>query len=336
MILLVYGTRPEWIKIKPLIDEFKNNNIKHKILFTGQHENIVNGSYDYNHNFIDYNPNRLNNILMNCLNIPEDVFKDITHILVQGDTTSALAMAINGMNRKIKIIHLEAGLRTFNIENPYPEEFNRKLISQIADIHLCPTVLNFENLQKEGVTNNVFAVGNTVLDNLKEYKDKTYYSNRVLITLHRRENHDKIDEWFTIINQLAIVNPDIEFILPIHPNPNVLKHKDILTHVTVVNPLNHHDLLTLMCSAKFIITDSGGIQEEASFLNKKVIICRTLTERPESLNISSELCVEPKDLKDLFYKFLNDFEINIENCPYGNGTSSLLISKLLNLVIYDK
>ena len=167
------------------------------------------------------------------------------------------------------------------------------------------------------------------LDNLLEYKSKCEYTNKVLVTLHRRENHHWMSEWFTELNNIAKQNPDLEFILPIHPNPNVQKHRDLLTHVNVIEPLNHSELLKLLIKVKFVISDSGGLQEEGSFFNKKVIVCRKTTERPEGIDTGHlYMCESPKELTVLFEIINKDYTVNSE-CPYGDGKSSKKISKLL-------
>ena len=223
MILLTYGTRPEYIKIKPLIKEFKNSNLPFKILFTGQHKDIANGEYDFKIEMVDLSSNRLDSVMANLMTLSDDIFEGITHVLVQGDTTSVVGLSMASLHRKIKVIHLEAGLRTYDTENPFPEENNRRIVSTIASIHLCPTELNRSNLENEHVLGDIYVVGNTVLDNLVDYKNKCEYTNKVLVTLHRRENHEQIIGWFNQINQLAKENPELEFILPIHPNPKCSK-----------------------------------------------------------------------------------------------------------------
>jgi UDP-N-acetylglucosamine 2-epimerase (non-hydrolysing) len=328
MILLTYGTRPEYIKIKPLIDEMIKQNIGFKTLFTGQHKDMVSDKATFNINMKMFGENRLDNIIQNCLNLPEEWFENITHILVQGDTTSVTGLSLAAMHRKIPIIHLEAGLRTYDNENPFPEENNRKIVSTIAKIHLCPTEYNKKCLESENTVGDIYVVGNTSLDNLTDVKSECEYLNKILITLHRRENHNKIDEWFTIINNLAKEYDNLEFILPIHPNPNVQKHKYILTNVKVVDPLSHFDLLNLLVKVKLVITDSGGLQEECSFLNKKCLVCREKTERPESLGVTSFLIKEPKLLKNYFDNLVNNFEVN-EVSPYGDGKSAIKIVKIL-------
>lgn len=328
MILLTYGTRPEYIKIKPIIAVLRDANIPFKVLFTGQHKDIANGYYDVKITMVDYSTNRLDNVIVNLMGLPDEIFEGISYILIQGDTTSVVGLALSALHRKIKVIHLEAGLRTYDNENPYPEENNRRIVSTIASIHLCPTRQNASNLYNEFIRDNIFVVGNTVLDNLVDYKDKCEYTNKVLITMHRRENHDKIHEWFTEINKLAIKHPELEFILPIHPNPNVQKHKGLLTNINVINPLEHSDLLEILIKTKLVITDSGGLQEECSFFNKKCLVTRKITERPESLGSTSFLILEPSDLNRAFEEHINNYEVNI-NSPYGDGKSAIKICEIL-------
>jgi UDP-N-acetylglucosamine 2-epimerase len=268
------------------------------------------------------------------MNLPDEIFDGITYVLVQGDTTSVVGLALSALHRKIKVIHLEAGLRTYDTENPYPEENNRRIVSTIASIHLCPTVQNAENLYKERVLGQIHVVGNTVLDNLIDYKEKCEYTDKVLITMHRRENHDKINFWFTEINELAKRYPELEFILPIHPNPNVQKYKDILTHVTVIPSMNHDDLLALLVKTKLVITDSGGIQEECSFFNKKCIVCRKVTERPESLGSTSFLVLHPDELSIVFNEHYENYVVDVKS-PYGDGTSAKKICKIVNQMINE-
>jgi UDP-N-acetylglucosamine 2-epimerase len=328
MILITYGTRPEYIKVKPLIDEMTSRDVKFKTLFTGQHKDIANFGADYNFEMVEHVDNRLNNVICNCLSIPNTYFEGITHILVQGDTTSVAGLAINAMNRKIKVIHLEAGLRTYDYENPFPEENNRRIVSTIASIHLCPTFNNRENLSRENVVGDLHVVGNTVLDNLLDYKKDCEYTDTVLVTMHRRENHNNMGLWFYVINELAKENPNLKFILPLHPNPNVQKNKKYLTHVNVIEPLSHEKLIQRLIKTKLVITDSGGIQEECSFFNKKALVCRKITERPESVGLTSFMVSGPDKLKDLFYEHINDYNVNIES-PYGDGYSAKKICDIL-------
>ncbi len=330
MILFCYGTRPEYIKIKKLIESCEGV-IPYKVLYVTQHKDIVLGDFDYKLVIDDLCDNRLNSIMASVfLNFKEEFLKDVTHILVQGDTATALSLSLIGLHYKKEVIHLEAGLRTYDYNHPYPEEMYRQLISRVSNYNLCPTESNKLNLENEKVQGQNFVVGNTVLDNLD--KDNISYEDKVLITLHRRENHEQMSEWFNEINQLAIENPQLVFTLPIHPNPNVLKHKHILSHVNVVDPMSHNDFIKEFKSSKILISDSGGVQEEAAFLNKKVIVCREKTERPESVGKTSFICKKPIDLKGIFYDIINDFDTQYE-CPYGEGDSCDKIVEIFKKII---
>lgn len=325
-ILICLGTRPEWLKIKPITKVLDKKN--YDLFFTGQHEDLLNDiNFDYKIE-IKSNKNRLDDIISSCMNNFPNV--DYDYVMVQGDTGSALGCALAAYNRKIKIIHLEAGLRTYDLENPYPEESYRQIISRISSINLCPTELSKTNLLNEKVSGKIYVVGNTVLDNLVHLKDNLSYGNQVLITLHRRENHDIMDEWFLELNKISVDYPNLEFILPIHPNPNVQKHKNLLNEkIKVVNPLSHNELIDVLTKCKFVITDSGGIQEEATFFNKKSIVCRKTTERPEGINTGHLiLCNETKDLNNLVYIINENYYID-NSCPYGDGYSSEKIVKIL-------
>jgi len=331
MILICFGTRPEYLKVKPLFESFKRENIPFKTVFTGQHDTLLTEvSFDWRlHIKNDYQTeNRLNSVFVSVMKQGEEAIRELnaTYVLVQGDTTSGAAFAMAAYHMGVKIIHLEAGLRTYDRTNPYPEEVNRQIISRIADIHFCPTKKNEQNLIDEKTEGQIFITGNTALDNIRDIL--TSESNKVLITLHRRENHAIAHKWFNEIEKLAISNPHLEFILPIHPNPSINRFKEDLIKVKVIDPLPHNELVELLAESKLIITDSGGIQEEASFLRKRTIICRKTTERPESLGQSGFLCRTPEDLPDLFNSVIN-YEVN-GYCPYGDGYSADKIVHIIN------
>jgi UDP-N-acetylglucosamine 2-epimerase (non-hydrolysing) len=322
-MLLCFGTRPEWLKIKPLIKVLDN----YQLLFTGQHPDLLKDlKVDYKITIGD-NSNRLDQLISDCLlQFPEG---DFDSVLVQGDTASAFACAVAAFNRRKKIYYLEAGLRSYNLNHPYPEEGYRQMIARLSDVNFCPTELSKKNLLDERVEGECHVVGNTVLDNLISYKPKCEYTNKVLVTLHRRENHHLMDRWFTEVNKLASNNLDLEFALPIHPNPNVLKHKHLLSHVNIVDPLSHSALLNLLVKCKMVISDSGGLQEEGSFFNKKVIACRKTTERPEAIETGHlHLCPKPEELNIIFEKINKNYIIN-SHCPYGDGKSSFKIKDII-------
>tara|TARA_R110002020_G_scaffold14313_6_gene50853 strand:- start:27414 stop:28400 length:987 start_codon:yes stop_codon:yes gene_type:complete len=328
MILLCYGTRPEWIKIKPLISAFEGT-IDFKVLFTGQHEQMR-GFYHDHFLKVEKGANRLDSIFSSIVNLDSCIFNGVEYVLVQGDTASACAMALAAFNRNVKIIHLEAGLRTRNLQHPYPEEGYRQMISRLASIHFCATQNNKTNLLLEKCEGEIFVVGNTVLDNLVGVE--TEYGDEVLVTMHRRENHPIMREWFNSINNIAKNNRDLKFTIPLHPNPSVMKHKNLLSSLNVVAPLEYNEMINRMSKCRFFISDSGGIQEEGSFLNKKVIVCRKWTERPESIGTHSVLCKSPHDLARAFESVKNNYEINIK-CPYGSGNASEMIVKVILGVI---
>ena len=329
MLLITYGTRPEYIKVLPVINEMKKRGMLYKTFFTGQHTDLLGVAEKPNHILsISDGPNRLDSIVQSILN-KEEIFDDITNVMVQGDTSSAFATALAAFHRKIPVAHLEAGLRTYDKYSPYPEEFNRAAISALAQIHLCPTHTAASNLKKEQRT-NIFVVGNTVLDHLNDIEVTT--SNKVMVTLHRREKLHQIQAWFETINEIAKEYKHLEFILPIHPNPEVRKHIDILSDVTVVEPMEHGDFISELSSCLFIITDSGGVQEEAAFLKKPCIVCRDFTERVEGLDTFSILCKEPQYLKGYIEHWATKVDLTDKACPYGNGKSSEYICNLINKI----
>jgi UDP-N-acetylglucosamine 2-epimerase (non-hydrolysing) len=332
-ILIIAGTRPEELKTYGLVQTLEKNSIPVLYAFTGQHKNIVDRSkYDFLFNIKDdKNSNRLDSIVSgNINNFGRFLNKHpyISHVLVQGDTTSAFAVALSAFHHGIKVIHLEAGLRTYDKKNPYPEEVNRKLIAQIADIHLCPTKQSLINLRNEETQGDIYVVGNTVIDNLLPYKERCEYTNKILVTMHRRENHERMAEWFSEINKLAIEYPQFEFILPIHPNPNVQKHRHLLPNVTVIEPLPYEEMLELLIKTRLVITDSGGLQEECSFFNKICLVCRTTTERPESIERSSWLVRSPTMLSSMFFDQYDRHEIDY-TCPFGDGHAAEKIMTII-------
>ena len=324
-ILICFGTRPEWLKVKSLVELLDKS--QYNLLFTGQHPDLLkNINVDFKINMSQSN-NRLDQIISDCmLQFP---IGDFDSVLVQGDTGSAFGCALAAYNRKLKIYYLEAGLRSYNLDHPYPEEAYRQMIARISDVNFCPTELSKQNLLNEKANGKCYVVGNTVLDNLINYKSKSEYTNKILVTMHRRENHHWMNQWFVEINKLASQNPDLEFILPIHPNPNVQKHKHLLNDVTVINPLTHPELLDILTKCRLVISDSGGLQEEGSFFNKKVIVCRTTTERPEAIETGHlHICKSPNDLKSKFGELIDNYYIDTK-CPYGDGKTS---SKIKNII----
>lgn len=328
-LLICFGTRPEWLKIKPLVKILPRESFK--LLFTGQHTDLVeNFSVDY-HLTISGGINRLDAIISDCLlQFPNEEFSGV---LVQGDTASAFGCALAAYNRKLPIYYLEAGLRSYDLENPYPEEAYRQMISRISTVNFSPTTLSANNLRNEQVSGKIYVVGNTVLDNLMSYSKGTYGKN-ILVTLHRKENHSIMKEWFTVLEELANKYTEYNFLLPMHPNTNVDTYKSILKKVNVIPPMTHTETINLLKDCLTIITDSGGLQEEGAFFNKKVIVCRKTTERPEGIQSGHlYMCEHPSILHEVFDRIVNDPYVDFP-CPYGDGNSSSKIKDILNDEIF--
>ena len=325
-ILIAFGTRPEWIKIKPLFNAFEKSGITYNSLFTGQHVDLIQeNEFDYEISIPEDNHNRLNEIIANIL-VSDVEWEDFDYVLVQGDTASAYAVALAAYNRKVKVIHLEAGLRSYDLDNPFPAEAYRQMISRIATVNLCPTSENSKGLKEEKVSGSITTVGNTVLDNLLNVN--SYYGETVLVTMHRRENHDSLPEWFQEISKLAEQHRTLQFKIPLHPNPRVQECRQYLKNIQVLEPLSYDQMIKEIANCKLIISDSGGIQEEASFLNKKVIVCRKTTERKESIGVHSFMCPTPSDLNKVFNDLVYDYQVDAE-CPYGDGKASENVVKSL-------
>ena len=328
-ILAIYGTRPEYLKIKPVIIKSKG---LIKTCFIKQHTNIIDfGKSDFLIEMENTCTNRLNSIFSEIFLKAEAYISQFDAILIQGDTATVAASSLVAYHLKKKIIYLESGLRTYDLNNPYPEEGYRQMVSRIADINLCPTKLSAKNLKKEKTNGSIHIVGNTSLDNLIKLKHETTYGDKVLITLHRNENLSILKDWLIAIDEFAKNNKNLQFIFPAHPNPYILEQTKILKNVEVVLPLQHIELLNILKDCRFVISDSGGIQEEASFLNKKIIVCRKTTERPEGINSGHIiLCEEPSKFNKIAEIIKNNYSINTK-CPYGNGKSSKKILRLLNI-----
>lgn len=333
-ILIGWGSRPERIKLEPVFREFDKYEIPFISLFTGQHPDLVQTTerdviftLDMENSISRLNScsNQIQNLLCDYL----ESNKNIEYVMVQGDTVSAYACAMAAFHMGRKVIHLEAGLRTWDKSNPWPEEAYRYAISGVASINFCATDRNLDNLGNLRESSEWYVVGNTGMDNLAALELPVTYEDQILITLHRRENHEIIDQWFKEINELAKANPHLHFILPLHPNPNVQKHKGLLTNVFVVNPLSHKNCLELISRCKMGISDSGGLQEEFSWFKKKLIVCRKVTERPESLGKTSFLCPHPSNLKNLFNDIIADFKPSNHPCCFGDGKTAQKVANIL-------
>ena len=295
-ILICFGTRPEYIKVKYFIDTF--NNIK--TCFTGQHSLLKNIKVDYQLGIGNNIENRYNNILSNVIKYSY-IFEDIDYVLIQGDTVSTFSIAISAFHNKIKIIHLEAGLRTYQ-KTPFPEEGYRNMISRITDIHLCYYDFHKKNLISENIKDNIYVIGNV---SLKYLDNKKLSDNKlIIVTLHRNENIPIIEKWFSEIEKISNIFKDYQFILPIHPNPLIYKHKNVLKRVQVIDSLEYNTMIKLLKICCLVISDSGGLQEETHYFNKKIIVCRENTERDLNYYNNITLCKNYKDLLGLVTEIL--------------------------------
>lgn len=364
-IMFIYGTRPEAIKMAPLVKEFQKNNKSFNtvVCLTGQHRQMldqineffgIKGDFDLNL----MKPNQtLFDVVSGCLLGLKDILnkENPDLIFVQGDTATVLAGALAAYFYKIPVAHLEAGLRSGDKYAPFPEEINRILTGHIADYHFAPTERAVNNLKIENIENNVFKVGNTVIDALhlgldlikksgedkyKEFFNFIDFSKRViLVTGHRRENFgDGFEHMCRAISHLAD-NNDIEIVYPMHMNPNVrqpvMKYLSNKKNVHLIEPLDYPYLIWLMEKCFFVLTDSGGIQEEAPALGKPVLVMRDVTERQEGVEAGTAKLVGT-DFDVIIReasKLLNDKTeyskmANAVN-PYGDGTTSKQIVKII-------
>ena len=359
-IIFIVGTRPEAIKMAPVILKFQEhrNIFNIVVCVTGQHEELVNQvnelfdiKEDRNLKLMSDNQT-LAGFGAKCLS-QLDLYigqEKPDWIFVHGDTSSAFYGALAGYYNKVKIAHVEAGLRTFNKNSPFPEEINRTLIGKLADLHFAPTTKSFNNLIAENVNpSKVVVTGNTVIDALKlivkKIDSKRVRLNEItkfirdsdekviLITMHRRENFgDSINNICRAIKELAINYPKCKFVYPVHPNPNVLKpvHELLsgIDNVYLIEPLNYVDFVYMMKKAYVIFSDSGGVQEEAPSLGIPVIVLRDKTERVEAVDAGTVvICgTKTKDIINHFDEIMNNQELYDRMSkainPYGDGTAS--------------
>lgn len=367
-LLFVFGTRPEAVKMAPLIKEFEKHpdHFDVKVAVTGQHREMLdqvlqffNIKPDYDLNLMKPNQTLFDvtaDALRGMEKILEEVKPDL--VIVQGDTTTVFAGALAGFYKKISVAHLEAGLRSGDKYSPFPEEINRILTGHIADYHWCPTEKARENLLAEGIKNEkIHVVQNTVidalflaLDLLKEegdekylefFKDVDFNKKLILVTAHRRESFGQpFENICNAVKELSAKYPDVEFVYPVHLNPNVREVvfgilSDI-PNIHLMDPLDYPYMVWIMNKAHIVLTDSGGVQEEAPSLGKPVIVLRDVTERQEGVDAgTAKLVGTDKELIINATSALLDNEQEYEKMakavnPYGDGTTSKRIVKLLS------
>ena len=334
-ILIVYGTRPEVIKLSPVIRELSKRKIPFKTVFTGQHKELYEDvkelvpEPDFHLSIMKENQS-LNNIMTGISSSFSEILKDVSPdlLIVQGDTSTVAISALIAFYEKIPVRHVEAGLRTYDLSSPFPEEGNRQLVSRLAKYNWAPTELAAEQLKKENV-DNIIVTGNTVIDVCINFNYPVSYDDKILITLHRRENFGKpMEKIFEEIETLAMEHYELEFIFPMHPNPNVQKLKPILKHVNVIDPLGYSEMMKLLSKVKFVISDSGGVQEECAAFKKKVLVCRDTTERPEGVSLGFAKLVHTNIIDN--FNWANQSPIWFGENPYGNGDASEKIVKSLH------
>ena len=362
--LVLFGTRPEAIKLAPVINELKkHSNIETVVVSSSQHTDLltpfleifeIKTDYDLKVMTENQTPNQVcAKVLSSLDSILKDERPDV--ILVQGDTTTAFAGAFAGFNRKIKIGHVEAGLRSGNPLSPFPEEMNRRLISQVAELNFAATEKNRENLLQEKVDfDKIFVVGNTVVDALhfilenstpsekiKNLLERTKGRKRLLLTTHRRESFgEAMSGNLKELRKFVDKNEDVCLFFPVHPNPNVQEiTNEILAdreRIYLLEPLDYIDFITLMKNAWLIVSDSGGVQEEAPSLGRPLLVLRENTERPEAISTGVAKLVggDSRNLAAMLEtNYNNETWIRsvreIEN-PFGDGRSAQkIVEKLL-------
>ena len=355
-IVVIAGTRPEIIKIAPIIRKLEEEKRKYIFVYTGQH-------YDYqlSNQIIedlelpppDYNFQLKSSIssiqiaeIMTKLEKIVKMKNDI--ILVQGDTNSVLAASLFAIKQNKKLVHVEAGLRSFDWK--MPEEHNRRMVDHISDYLLAPTKESKQNLINEKVNGKIFVTGNTVMDAVKDHiklsnkkskiQNNIKFNNYILATFHRAENVDDKKNLQNIIQ--GIIKSNLPIVIPLHPRTKKMMKKFSLfkkiktKNIQIIPPQGYLDFLSLMKNCKFIVTDSGGIQEEATskFLAKKVIVLRDSTERPEALENGNSILLQlnqQKISKQLKFEWNQNFKISNQS-PYGNGNSSKKIINILKKI----
>ena len=359
-VLCVFGTRPEAIKMAPLVSELKKNkNLKTIVCVTAQHRDmldsvlkIFNISPDFDLNIMKTDQS-LEYITTKVISKITDIMQKLKPdlVLVHGDTTTAMATSIAAFYQHIKVGHVEAGLRTYNINAPFPEEINRQVIDKISTYLFAPTKLNEKNLKSEGLNKNqkIVVTGNTIIDALKTTVSRTYHNKNlnpadnkrtILVTAHRRENFGlPLQNIANALKQLADDFDDVEIIYPIHPNP-VVKNtvKNILSghkRISLIEPLDVIDFHNFINHSYFVMTDSGGIQEEAPSLNKPVLVLRDETERLEGVKAGTLRLIgtNTNNIYREASRLLTDKNYynkiaKIKN-PYGDGLASKRIVKFI-------
>jgi UDP-N-acetylglucosamine 2-epimerase (non-hydrolysing) len=368
-VLLVFGTRPEAIKMAPLVKAFQANDaFVTKVCVTAQHREMLDQVLDLFEITPDYDLNLMkpgqdlyditSNVLMGMKDVLSDCKPDV--VLVHGDTTTTSATSLAAFYQQISIGHVEAGLRTGDLLSPWPEEANRQITGVLANYHFAPTITSQNNLLKENKdSQNIIVTGNTVIDALFLALDKIKSNKEleedilnnleykiqddkkiILVTGHRRENHGQgFINICEALKQIALEHPTFDIVYPVHLNPNVQKPvKEILSNIDniyLIEPLQYEQFIYLMDKSYFIITDSGGVQEEAPSLGKPVLVMRDTTERPEALEAGTVKLVGTNTTKiineanDLINNPTSYEKMSKAHNPYGDGKACERIVEFL-------
>jgi UDP-N-acetylglucosamine 2-epimerase (non-hydrolysing) len=371
-IIIFVGTRPEAIKLAPFIKAIKNyKKIKAIICATGQHQKMVVDVLKLFSLSIDIRfklsnkDDSLNEMSSKLFLIADQVLNkyEPDAIVVQGDTNTATFCALAASNMRIPIYHIEAGLRSGNINNPFPEERNRILISTLASFHLCPTIDNQNNLVKEGIKKSqIYVTGNTVIDAVNYFKNlwkirspnfkdelKSFLAKekKILITCHRREMHGKnIELLCNMLIKISRKYPDFYWIFPVHPNPKiasvVYNKLNNFSNFLLTEPLNYETNLYVIDKVDFVVTDSGGIQEEALSFSKPTILIRDNTERPEAI-ASGFVKLASTNISKIHLLVLREMKLGLKRKkegfsknPFGDGKASLRISEIMNNIFFNE
>lgn len=365
-VLFLFGTRPEAIKMAPLIKTFSSDSkFSVKVGVTAQHREMLDQVLDFFDINVDYDlnvmtPNQTLHQLTATLieRITTEILdkENFDYVFVQGDTTTVLTGALAAFYKKIKVVHIEAGLRSGDMHSPFPEEMNRVLTSNLATYHFCPTKRAVENLGKEGLTTNVYEVGNTVIDALlmaveknkstneaqflQEFRAIDFSKKIILVTCHRRENFG--EPFITICDAINTIaekyNDSVEIVYPVHLNPNVkeIAHQKLTrSNIKLIAPLDYPQLVWMMSKSTIVLTDSGGIQEEAPSLGKPVLVLRNVTERTEGVDAGTAILVgtDREKIVSKTAELLDDVtyykQMSHASNPYGKGDTSELIRGIL-------
>lgn len=365
-ILTVIGTRPEAIKMAPLIQLLHQNPaIDHRLCSSGQHKEML----DHVLSFFEIQPDfdleimreaqDLTDITVNILLGMRQVFLNFRPdwVLVHGDTSTSFAATLSAFYAGIKVAHIESGLRTWNLKSPFPEEANRVLTDKLATLYFAPTRKNFENLVAENIpTSNIHITGNTVIDALlwaqnkvEKFSDQVpltiqqaYTTHRkiLLVTGHRRENFgDGFDQICNALTAIALKYPEIGIVYPVHLNPNVryvvFNRLSDIHNIYLADPLDYADFVYAMKNSWVILTDSGGVQEEAPSLGKPVLVMRDTTERPEAVEAGAVRlvgadCEKICEAVDVLWENPQEYKrMSKASNPYGDGTASEKIVEIL-------